>query len=75
MKPDSAEVQSVIRRHFQWLPWTGATCTRESYIGLGEGYTGFEWKKAFGPYDTKHPRLAKFMAEAMRIFAEKNIIE
>ena len=72
LKENSKEVQSVIRRHYQWLPWKD-TCTKEAYIGLGQGYTEFEWKKAFSPYDPDHPRLAKFMANAMKIFAEKEL--
>ena len=70
---DSLEVQKVIQRHYRWLPWTGSTCTKEAYIGLGQGYTELEWKKAFAPYDSNHPQLAKFMAEAMRILAEKEL--
>lgn len=72
LKADSAEAQNVIRRHYQWLPWKN-TCTKEAYIGLGQGYTEFEWKKAFTPYDPSHPRLARFMAEAMKIFAEREL--
>lgn len=48
-------------------------CTKENYIGLGQGYTGFEWKKAFKKYDDRHPRLAHFMAEAMRVYANQNL--
>lgn len=72
LQPDSPEVQSVIQRHYQWLPWKDR-CTKEAYIGLGQGYTEFEWKKAFAPYDSNHPRLATFLAEAMKIFAENNL--
>ena len=69
---DSAPVQAIIRRHHAWLKkfWTP---NRASYSGLGEGYTGFEWKKAFAAYDPKHPRLAQFMAEAMTAFAEREL--
>ena len=68
----SAPVQAVIRRHHFWLGkfWTP---NRESYAGLGEGYTGFEWKKAFAAYDPIHPKLALFMADAMRVFAEREL--
>lgn len=71
-REDSREVQSVIQRHFHWIcrAWTP---NRESYIGLGQGYTGFEWKKAFASYDPKHPRLALFLAEGMRVFAEQEL--
>ena len=73
LRADSQEVQDIIQRHYQWLPWTGTTCTKEAYIGLGQGYTEFEWKKTFALYDSDHPRLAKFMAEAMKIFAEREL--
>jgi hypothetical protein len=36
---------------------------------------GFEWKKAFAPYDSEHPKLAQFLAEEMKIFAEVNCLE
>lgn len=73
IKADSAEVQKVIQRHYKWLPWNGISCTIEAYIGLGEGYTGFEWKEAFKPYDPEHPKLAQFMAEGMKVFAEREL--
>jgi len=73
-KPDSPEVQKVIARHHQWLPWgNDENCTKEAYIGLGQGYTGFEWKKAFMKYDEDHPHLARFMAQAMEYYANKNL--
>jgi MerR family transcriptional regulator, thiopeptide resistance regulator len=72
VSPDATAVQSVIRRHHAWLKkfWTP---NRESYAGLGEGYTSFEWKKAFAAHDSAHPRLAQFMADAMRVFAEREL--
>jgi MerR family transcriptional regulator, thiopeptide resistance regulator len=68
----SARVQAIMRRHHSWLKkfWTP---NRESYAGLGAGYTGFEWKKAFAAYDREHPKLALFMADAMRVFAEREL--
>src|SRR5262245_22052539 len=56
LAPGSGRVQTVIRRHHSWLKkfWTP---NRESYAGLGEGYTGFEWKKAFAAHDPEHPKL------------------
>lgn len=74
MTPDSPEVQKIIARHHQWLPWgEHEHCTKEAYIGLGQGYTGFEWKKAFMKYDGNHPCLANFMAKAMEYYANKNL--
>jgi DNA-binding transcriptional MerR regulator len=70
---NSLEVQKIIRRHYEWLKkfWTP---DRISYAGMGEGYTGFEWKDAFKAHDPEHPKLAQFLADAMRIFAEKELI-
>lgn len=73
LRVDAEEVQKVIRRHYEWLPWSGAACTKEAYVGLGQGYVEFEWKKAFASYDPHHPRLAKFMAAAMQVFAEREL--
>jgi MerR family transcriptional regulator, thiopeptide resistance regulator len=68
----SSEVQKIIHRHYEWLKgyWTPE---RNSYASLGEQYIGFEWKKAFEPYDSEHPKLAQFLAEGMKIFAEKEL--
>lgn len=66
----SLEVQKVIRKHYEWLKnyWTP---DRNSYIDMGEGYAGFEWKDVFKAYDPEHPKLALFFAEGIRIFAER----
>ena len=71
-KADSADVQIVVRRHCEWLKkyWTP---NRESYIALGQGYTEFEWKNTFKTYDSEHPKLAQFLAEAMKVFAMKEL--
>lgn len=49
------------------------TPDRGSYAGVGEGYTGFEWKDAFKPYDPEHPKFAGFFAEGIKVFAEKEL--
>lgn len=71
---DSPEAQKITLRHYQWLKnfWTP---NKESYSSMGQGYTGFEWKKTFEPYDSKHPRLAQFMANAIKIFAENKLVK
>lgn len=72
LSASSEEVQAVIQNHHQWLQnfWTP---TRESYIGLGQGYTEFAWKQTFEPYDANHPKFAQFLAEGMRVFAEREL--
>lgn len=70
--PNSPEVQAVIRKHCAWIRkfWTP---NKESYTGLGQAYTEFEWKHFFGKYDANHPKLALFQAEAMKQFAEREL--
>lgn len=60
------------QRHYEWLKgyWTP---DRNSYPQLGEQYIGFEWKEAFEPYDSEHPKPAQFLAEGMKIFAENEL--
>lgn len=67
---DSAEVQQVIRRHFAWVKqfWTP---TQASYRGLGRLYAEYPDFRKF--YEAYHPQLAEFLAEAMRVFAEREL--
>lgn len=67
---DSAEVQALIPEHRAWLEqyWTPV---RESYIGLGGLYAGHpDFRKQF---DAVEPGLADFCAEAMRLYAEREL--
>jgi len=66
---ESPEVQRVIRRHYEWLKqfWTP---TRESYVGHSCLITDSELRKA---YESHHAHLPDFMAEAMKVFAEKEL--
>ncbi len=68
-KADSKEVQSVIRRHYQWLKkfWTP---NKESYAGYGQFLVESELRKA---YEAHHPQLPSFAAEAIRAFAEREL--
>jgi MerR family transcriptional regulator, thiopeptide resistance regulator len=66
---DSDEVQGHIRRHYEWLKkfWTP---NRESYSGHGRFLLESDLRKA---YDKHDPKLAEFMAEAIDIFAEREL--
>ncbi len=68
-KANSQEVQSIVRRHHQWLKkfWTP---TKESYSGHGQFIVDSELRKA---YETYHPQLPKFIAEAIQIFAGREL--
>ncbi|HEV8051839.1 MAG TPA: TipAS antibiotic-recognition domain-containing protein, partial [Parachlamydiaceae bacterium] len=69
-KTNSQEVQNIVRRHYQWLKkfWTP---TKESYTGHGQFIVDSELRKAYEAY---HPQLPKFIAEAIQIFAERELI-
>jgi DNA-binding transcriptional MerR regulator len=65
----SDEVQGLIRQHYEWLKkfWTP---NRESYSGHGRFLLESELRNA---YDKHDPKLAEFMAEAMEVFAEREL--
>lgn len=67
LEPSSAEVQEIVKRHHEWINnfWTP---TKESYADLGDLYIDHE---GFNKYYQKiHPKMATFLAEAMKIFAK-----
>ena len=65
----SSEAQSLVRRHFQWLKkfWTP---NRESYSGHALLIVDSDLRKA---YDAYHPRLAEYLAEGIKGFAEREL--
>jgi MerR family transcriptional regulator, thiopeptide resistance regulator len=69
LEAGSAEVQALIRRHYQWLKkfWTP---TRESYSGHAELIMDSDLRKA---YDAYHPQLAGFLADGIEVFAEREL--
>ncbi len=69
---DSKEVQVIVLKLYNWVKhfWTP---DKESFRGLGNGYTDLAWKPFFEKFDPHHPKLAKFLADGMKIFAEKNL--
>ncbi len=66
---DTTEVQAVVRRHYEWLKrfWTP---TRKYYAGHNRMIEDSELGKAYEAY---HPQLPKFIAEAIRTFAEEEL--
>jgi len=65
----SPEVQSIIRRHFEWLKqfWTP---NRQSYTGHSQLIVDSELRQA---YQAHHPQLPEFTAAAIRAFAQKEL--
>lgn len=68
-KPGAKEVQELIRKHHLWLSkcWTP---TKESYAGHGRFIAESDLRKA---YEIYHSRLPEFIAEAIQVFANKEL--
>jgi DNA-binding transcriptional MerR regulator len=66
---ESPEVQTIIRRHHQWLKqfWRP---TRQSYAGHSQLIVDSELRKAYEAY---HPELPEFIAVAIQVFAEREL--
>jgi hypothetical protein len=69
MSADSAEVQMVIHRHYEWLSrfWT-PNCA--SYAGYGQFVVESKLRHAFEEHD---PKLPEFVREGIRVYAERNL--
>jgi DNA-binding transcriptional MerR regulator len=67
---DSKEVQAVVKMHYELIKqfWTP---NHDTYIGLGESYLDLSWKEAFEKYDDEHPKLARYLADAIKVFAKR----
>jgi DNA-binding transcriptional MerR regulator len=70
LAPGHAEVQALVKRHYAvvnrfWTP------TREAYIQLGKGYC--EHPDFRRLYDSYRRGLAEYLAEAMGVYAEREL--
>lgn len=71
IKPSSVEVQAIVARHYKTILefWTP---DRNAYIGLSRVYCEHpDYRKL---YDSYHPNLADFLAEAMKVYAERELM-
>lgn len=70
LAPDSDEVQQIIEKHHACAEQVH-DCTQEVYKALAQLYQEHpEFRKQLDPF---HAKLAAFMAEAMRVFADRNL--
>ena len=70
LDPASDEVQRIIKKHHTLTEQTHAA-TQEVYTALAQMYQEHpEFRKQLDPF---HPNLAAFMAEAMRVFADRKL--
>ncbi|MGE0009606.1 MAG: MerR family transcriptional regulator [Candidatus Babeliales bacterium] len=66
---ESQEVQQVVRRHYEWIKQFWAP-TKETYAGHADFIMDTELRKFYDAYD---PQLAQFIADAIKVFAERNL--
>lgn len=78
LPPESAEVQAITRRHFEWLRQIPGTPggqstgpTREYFLGLAEMYVADA--RFTQNYDKQAPGTAELVRDAMRYFAEQHL--
>jgi DNA-binding transcriptional MerR regulator len=73
LAPDSAEVQKITARHYEWVTggWQGRRPGAQEFTGLGEMYVADE---RFGAnYDVHAEGTAELIRDAMRVYAENNL--
>lgn len=70
LKPDSDKVQEIIHQHFLMIQ-RFYDVNKEIYVGLTELYAQHPDFKKF--FDVYHPKMIKFIGEAMRFYANKNL--
>jgi len=69
--PRDNEVQDLISKHFQMME-RFYTTSKDVYMGLAELYCEHpDFKKWFEKHH--HPKLVEFIAEAMRVYAHRNL--
>ena len=70
LDPTANEVQKIIKKHHAFAEQTHSA-TKEVYKAMAELYAEHpEFRKQLDPF---HPRLAIFMAEAMKVFADREL--
>jgi DNA-binding transcriptional MerR regulator len=70
LDPATDEVQKIIKNHHAFIEQTHFA-TKEVYKAMAELYEGHpEFRKQLAPF---HPDLPSFMAEAMKVFADRKL--
>ena len=68
--PRADEVQALIHQHYQ-MTERFYNVSQDVYTGLAQLYCEHPGFRKF--FDAHHPRLVEFIAEAMRVYALKNL--
>jgi DNA-binding transcriptional MerR regulator len=71
--PDSAEVQAIARRQYDWITvgWHGARPSAAQFTGLGQLYV--DDPRFTANYDRHGPGTATFVRDAMAAYATRNL--
>ncbi|MEN3611471.1 MerR family transcriptional regulator [Plantactinospora sp. ZYX-F-223] len=69
--PDGEEVQAITRRHHEWLSGTGNPVNREYFLALAEMYVADP--RFTANYDRHGAGTAAFIADAMKVYAERRL--
>lgn len=70
LNPRSDEVQALIHKHYQ-LTERFYDVSKDVYTGLAQLYC--EHPDFMKYFEAHHPKMAEFLAEAMRVYAQKNL--
>ena len=70
LEPGSDEAQALIHKHYQMMKRL-YTVSKDVYLGLAQLYR--EHKGFCKFFDSHHPELVDFLAEGMRVYAERNL--
>lgn len=71
LNPEDSNVQDLIHRHYEWTSKCWPEAPKHKYVQLSDMYLENSDFKAF--YDKHHPRLAQFLSDAMKIYAEQKL--
>jgi DNA-binding transcriptional MerR regulator len=71
LTPRSDEVQAIIHKHYQMIE-RFYDVSKDVYMGLAQLYCEHPDFRKY--YEAHHPKMAEFLAEAMRVYAQKNLV-
>jgi DNA-binding transcriptional MerR regulator len=71
--PDSAEVQAITQRQYDWITvgWQGRRPSAEHFAGLGQMYV--DDSRFTANYDRHGAGTAAFIRDAMKVYADRNL--
>lgn len=71
LTPRSDEVQAIVHKHYHMIE-RFYDVSKDVYMGLAQLYCEHPDFRKY--YEAHHPKMAEFLAEAMRVYAQKNLV-